>query len=805
MDADGPPSNQRMQRLHNLKQRGKKKGRKSIMLTNLSSQKFSPKLQATTNEELPTASKTAVNSLVNPMMQHKTGQPSLAAGAAAGAPAGAHAGAAASKNRWHHIQNTTLSSAALKNLRDPGTSSDQAAVERIAENKIQTQMMRKRLTTSMKSGKLLTHQRQAIRQHFLIFALILTAFIVTILAGFGTRAATDAQLQTVELVGTSLLRSIRSDLKSVIYFAERELVQASISSPATIINATDMDPSGMLQMFKQLRTAGGGAATTNNKLDSSTSISRSDTIWGMYYANEHGLVSGVSRAVSPLSQKNGNKRAYYECWGKSGHFNQVRRTNASTLVCVPSQLDQRTNRNTGSESLPNIRQYAYEARKRPWYVLAKSLPYQIVWTQPYIYSSTGFVGVTVARWDGTGVFGVDITLSQFESFMNNLAFSTLKIGSFGSFPAELAILRNVTKEDEESGTRQTKKEIVVSSGLTASKMMTEYLHREEGLNEKSDMKSVELFDTQWFMFVDVMQFGDQDVMSGGSWNTIVVGMLRRGKSCSCAGDLFFCRCSLPNCLPNCLTLFFGHIRPHSLLIFFPILSPFCSLHCSSATFLGALELTSRTLYPFIAAALIIFFIPTIGIATRAILKVTKQDSAAKKAGDAAKQDDDTRRRKCNKLLRLGKEFHQALKLKYHIIFPIITAVLTSIVVHTAVTAPSSLITIHTFRALFGTISKCGLAYLLHQQWITVATDNMETRYNKSTTHRVVTGILAIWIVTCVVNSVLRASHELAPTMNKTTSVGEEDNDDDVTYFDAALVVQTVMECIMLLSLACKKF
>ena len=538
MDVEDTPSNQRMQRLHNLKQRGKKKGRKSIMLTNLTSKKFPPKLQATTNEELPTPSNSAVNSLVNPMMQHKTGQPSSAAGASHVAAAGAPA----SKNRWHHIQNTTLSSAALKNLRDPGTSSDQAAVERIAENKIQIQKTRKRLTTSMKSGKLLTHQRQAIRQHFLIFALILTAFIVTILAGFGTRAATDAQLQTVELVGTSLLRSIRSDLKSVIYFAERELVQASISSPATIINATDMDPSGMLQMFKQLRTAGGGAATTNNKLDSSTSStsstsrtsSRSDTIWGMYYANEQGLVSGVSRAVPPLSQKNDNNREYYQCWGKSGHFNQVRRTNASTLVCVPSQLDQRTNRNTALESsLPNIRQYAYEARKRPWYVLAKSLPYQIVWTQPYIYSSTGFVGVTVARWDGTGVFGVDITLRQFENFMNNLAFSTLKIGSFGSFPAELAILRNVTKEDEESGTRQTKKEIVVSSGLTASKIMTEYLHTEQGLNEKSDMKSVEVFDTQWFMFVDVMQFGDQDVMSGGSWNTIVVGMLRRGKSCGC--------------------------------------------------------------------------------------------------------------------------------------------------------------------------------------------------------------------------------------------------------------------------------
>ena len=249
---------------------------------------------------------------------------------------------------------------------------------------------------------------------------------------------------------------------------------------------------------------------------------------------------------------------------------------------------------------------------------------------------------------------------------------------------------------------------------------------------------------------------------------------------------------------------------------FPIVSPFSSATLSaifsspppslslspSATFLGALELTSRTLYPFIAAALIIFFIPTIGIATRAILKVTKQESAAKKAGDSAEQDDDTRR-KCNKLLRLGKEFHQALKLKYHIIFPIITAVLTSIVVHTAVTAPSSLITIHTFRALFGTISKCGLAYLLHHQWIAVATDNMETRFNKITTHRVVTGILAVWIVSCVVNFASRASHELAPTMNKTTSVGkaDDDNDDDPTYFDAALVIQTVMECLMLLSLA----
>jgi hypothetical protein len=481
----------------------------------------------------------------------------------------------------------------------------------------------------------------------------------------------------------------------------------------------------------------------------------------MYYASEGGLVTGVSRAAAPLDKntKNNGGFDYFECWGKGIDFDQVRRTNASSLDCLTSQLDQAP---AGNESAANIRQYPYEARKRPWSILAKSLPFQVVWTKPYIYSSTGYTGVTVARWNGNGVFGVDITLKQFEAFMANLALSTVQIGNFGSFPAELSILRNVTttttttsSSSSSSSSSSTKNEVVVSSGKDSTELITEYLKLEKVLVETTSMKSVQLFDTPWFMFVDVMQFGDQEVASGGSWNTILVCMLRR------------------------------------------------------SNFLGALELSSRTLYPFIAAALIIVFIPTIGIVTRAILKVTKQKVEKKKKkeaptgseeeeGGAAQGGTSKKKRQCIGDRKLFNEVHRAMKLKYHIIFPIITSVLTSIVVHTSVTAPSALVVIHTFRALFATLSKCGLAYLFHGQWISTATDNMEMRFDKTTTNRIVTGILVVWILSCVANLISRASHELAPAMN--TTKADAVSTTTTSYFDSALVVQTLIECLMLLSL-----
>lgn len=55
----------------------------------------------------------------------------------------------------------------------------------------------------------------------------------------------------------------------------------------------------------------------------------------------------------------------------------------------------------------------YDPRKRPWYVRARGVPAS-VFTEPYVFSSSGLPGITCARRlpGEEGVFGVDVTLEQ---------------------------------------------------------------------------------------------------------------------------------------------------------------------------------------------------------------------------------------------------------------------------------------------------------------------------------------------------------------------------------------------------------
>lgn len=71
----------------------------------------------------------------------------------------------------------------------------------------------------------------------------------------------------------------------------------------------------------------------------------------------------------------------------------------------------------------------YDPRTRPWYRAAIARPDTTVWTEPYVFASSGQPGVTVARAltggpDGTVVLGADVQLRQLATFLQGIRIST---------------------------------------------------------------------------------------------------------------------------------------------------------------------------------------------------------------------------------------------------------------------------------------------------------------------------------------------------------------------------------------------
>ncbi|WP_291429794.1 sensor domain-containing diguanylate cyclase [Deinococcus sp.] len=69
----------------------------------------------------------------------------------------------------------------------------------------------------------------------------------------------------------------------------------------------------------------------------------------------------------------------------------------------------------------------YDPRTRPWYVLAQQKPGEVVWTDPYIFASSGQPGVTVASSltgsSGALVIGADVQLRQLADFLTGMQIS----------------------------------------------------------------------------------------------------------------------------------------------------------------------------------------------------------------------------------------------------------------------------------------------------------------------------------------------------------------------------------------------
>ena len=599
------------------------------------------------------------------------------------------------QSKWRTARSKMLSATTRANL-------DSSATATTPEQKTAAKLLaQKRLATtqSSQSGAMMGQETKKIRQKFLTFTLLLSVIIVTTLAGFGTVASTEQQLLTVRLLGQSLLRSIRGDLASLLYYTERETAQFAVNFPLS--NDTDHVVNvGLRLMFAQL--------------DSSSGIyeqeQKDSPIWQLYFANEQGLVVGVGRAS--VSASDVTNTSYFECWGgKSG--NTVRRTApAQKCSSAGGWFDEQDQAKTGAAAASTqYSEYEYDARQRPWYKLAKKDPGQIVWTRPYRFASTGNMGLTATlstkvgvRWndaDGNskavveqGVFGIDITLNDLEKFLRSLAKSAQSLGTFGSFPAEIALLQNMP----------TPKDVIVTSTASAGAIINGQLNLKGGKHEhlidtaienEQDANNVIIQSFRstpdnlgWFLFASRVRFGGRT----GGWDAAVVGILRQ------------------------------------------------------SNFLGMLELTSRTVYPFIAAILVIIIIPTTGLTTRCILR--------KDISKNLKNKHLLDKSVC--LTSCWSQTMNAMRLRAHTIVPIVVAVVVSSVVHTLTTCWSEAeekeqkIGWDIILPAFSIFSKIGLSYVFHRSWMLTIVHHVGGKYDPSTTSKALATTFVAWIVVCIV-------------------------------------------------------
>ena len=93
--------------------------------------------------------------------------------------------AATAQQHWKTLQRSVSSRSAVNASNEPGLERTSSAAAGISS-----------------SNKMYLLQAREVRKNFLMFSLALVAVIVVVLAGFGTLAAEDSQLQTVQYLGS---------------------------------------------------------------------------------------------------------------------------------------------------------------------------------------------------------------------------------------------------------------------------------------------------------------------------------------------------------------------------------------------------------------------------------------------------------------------------------------------------------------------------------------------------------------------------------------------------------------------------
>ena len=487
------------------------------------------------------------------------------------------------------------------------------------------------------SGNLHSWEYYRIRKNFLMYSLGLVSVVVVLLAGFGTLAAQESQLQTVQYLGKMLLDVVKVDLEWIIAFTEREVVSFAVNTAPLNIHGSESENATMSAEWASSVIATIFAVLESTTKTASSKISNTtknmDILWQMYYARPDGTVLGVSKTQEADFLPQSSSLAW-ECWGGLGG-NTVARTKSSEH-CTWENVIADQHANSRSEIV-------YDARQRPWYTLAKSHPGSIVWTKPYTFKATGYLGITAAIatrsghrfanlddnfYDNVGVFAVDITLSGLEEFLALLARSVQSKDGFSSFPADIGIVY----EDKSF-------EKVISSSMSAKTRIFQL--KKTSAAEGNALSKLTSNQPQ---FLDLCEdTGEPPCVNSNSWIVFTDA---------------FTGLQLPS--------FSTKVTVIALI--------------RASNFLSALELASRTIYPFIAAIVMMMTVLASNSFIRQILKRRHKQSKSLSTDDEKEEESlgiDCRSR-CKSMFQQVRREWDRHRYSLH---PMCVCVVTTVLVH----------------------------------------------------------------------------------------------------------------------------
>ena len=743
---------------------------------------------------------------------------------------------------WSTVRTTALSERTRTTLSTP-TAGQRAAGQTANNSPVPSSTATKiqEVTMKMKSGKLLGGQRRSIRKGFLIFTLTVTGLTIIALAMFGTQATDNAQLQTVRLLGRSLVRDVAKDLELTTQSGERECLNFAVNAPSFYNSSSRSAPNPVaVKSGKNASTFFWATEATDRMFATLNSERRTHLSWhGFYFARaSDGMVMGVTSSSPPRSTSatasataataETTNTTWMECWGNLGSAYQTRRTAPMADSCTWLDVV-RTTKDSGSV-------YDYDATGRPWFKLAMAHPGRIVWTQPYTFRATGKTGLTVAlatqpgggfrrhqAGDGEGgmsVYAIDITISGLEDLFTALA-NSIKTAEFGSQAADVGIVDRNTSMHKSTKYYET----LLASSKTAHARLGELGVQTISGSLINDMFGIRDASTlQNRIEAAAKQNADnalksrdrassppiqQDLCEWAKYsaNLSSVEKMTSGKQRDVALEAVFETCPTQKKSP-----WFIFAETFSLNAdadpddYSLRWDAVIVVIVRKANFLAALELISRTIFPFIAAALVLLIIPTSHTVTRLILRSTKEnlkadgkllksaqseaalvsetktktrtkmDSASSVAAAAGSSGRSKRasyltrlhsrsgnthrafdgRTCCEVFWEISHRLSRSIRQHRYLTWPMYTAVGTAVVVHTLVTVVDNA---PWMIALLFVLTRVLMAWLLHSLWMD-AGDAIGFGHGLSrsdlTAQAFSITVLIVWICSVIVDAAMGA-------------------------------------------------
>jgi diguanylate cyclase (GGDEF)-like protein len=170
----------------------------------------------------------------------------------------------------------------------------------------------------------------------------------------------------------------------------------------------------------------------------------------------------------------------------------------------------------------------YDPTTRPWYRQASSTPGHVVWTEPYVFFTSGQVGVTAARRidrgdDLVGVVGADLELGSLSAFLPELTGDsdggTVIVNESGTVVAHAdqhllqqridGEVRTVDVVELDDSQAQAAIGALVPLGLSSTPLVTEYETAEYGVSRAAS-RSVPVGSGFWSVYV----YGPENTLVG---------------------------------------------------------------------------------------------------------------------------------------------------------------------------------------------------------------------------------------------------------------------------------------------------